>query len=106
MRKYKNENVGVRYLVIVAVDCFSKLVSVQPSKSKEGSSVKPALQKVLVELGEMQIIQFDKELEMHNKIVKDFLTKKKLKLYTFENEGITCALAAFDCTLKSRIFQL
>ena len=58
LSKYKDKNGSVRFLLF-AVDCISKLASVQPLLSKGAVHVKPALETVFKELGEPAKLQVD-----------------------------------------------
>jgi len=73
LSKYYDENDGYKYL-LVAIDCFSRLASVEPLKTKSGTVVK-ALTAVFKELGEPDKIQSDKGKEFYNAPVKAFLKK-------------------------------
>ena len=105
MSTYHAENDDVHFL-LVAIDCFSKEVSVQPLKNKEGRAVKVALEIVFEEIGLPEKIQFDKGKEFWNKCVKDFLQQKQVTMFTSENDDIKCCMAErFIRTLKNRIWR-
>ena len=106
VKKHKDRNDGVQYLLI-AVDCFSRKVSVVPLKDKSGKEVKQALVKVFAELGEPDSLQTDKGKEFYNSVVKQYLTEHQVKLFSSENSDIKCAMAErFIRTLKSRMYRM
>jgi hypothetical protein len=105
-RKYKEENGGVQHLLFV-VDCFSKRASVQPLITKGGTHVKEALEKVFQELGEPERIQVDKGTEWYNNVVKAFLKKHQVHLFSSENDDVKCSMAErLIRTFKTRFWRL
>ena len=106
LSKYKRENDGVTFLLVV-IDCFSRLASVQPLKNKTGPEVAKALQQVFREIGEPDKIQSDKGKEFFNAAVKGLMKKKIINLFTSENADIKCAMAErLIRTLKQKIWRL
>ena len=106
MRKYKNENDGVQYLLF-AIDCFSKMASVQPLASKGAAHVKDALVQVMKDLGEPNKIQVDKGTEFYNATVAALMKRKLVLLFSSENDDIKCSMAErLIKTFKTRIWRL
>ena len=106
MSRYKQQNNGTAYL-LVAVDCFSRKVSVQPMKKKTGEETLEALKKVFADLGEPDKLQADKGKEFYNTTVQDYLKERQVILFSSENADIKCAMAErFIRTLKTRIWRL
>ncbi len=106
MSLYKAENDGITFLLVV-IDCFSKLASVQPIKSKTGAEVLAGLKKVFRELGEPQKLQCDKGKEFYNRTVRDYCKEHDITLFSSENADIKCSMAEnLIRTLKSRIWRL
>jgi Integrase core domain len=106
VKKYKEQNKGVQYLLVV-IDCFSRKVSVTPLKDKTGTQVLAGLKKAFSDLNEPERLQTDKGTEFKNRTVQDFLKEHSVRHFTSENDDIKCAMAErFIRTLKSRIWRL
>jgi hypothetical protein len=105
-RKYRNENNGVQYLLF-AIDCFTKKASVQPLLTKGGTHVKEAIKTVFADLGVPQRVQVDKGSEFYNSVVKTYLKKNNITLFSSENDDVKCSMAErLIRTFKARIWRM
>jgi Integrase core domain len=106
VKKYAQQNNGTQYLLVV-VDCFSRLASVQPLKDKTAKSLHQGLRKVFRDLGVPDKLQTDKGTEFLNTVVQKYLQDNEVHHFTSENSDVKCAMAErLIRTIKSRIWRL
>src|SRR5271163_1184938 len=86
-----NQNDSHRYL-LTCIDVFSKYASVEPLKTKTGSSLTQALAKMIIDQ-KCHLLQTDKGTEFLNSAFQKLLKDHKIKHYTSENGD---PLAAFE----------
>ena len=86
MQKFSKWNKGIKYLLMV-IDVFSKYGWINPLKDKKTESVSTAFDKIFEKnKRKREMLWTDKLTEFVSKHFKDFLKKKKIKLYHTENE--------------------
>ena len=84
MQKFSKWNKGIKYLLMV-IDVFSKYGWIAPLKDKKTESVRTAFDEILKKnKREPEMLWTDKGSEFNSKHFKDFLKKKKMKLYHTE----------------------
>ena len=104
MTNIAKDNDNHKY-VITTVDCFSRLASAIPLKSKHGKNVAEALDTIFRECP-CKRFQSDKGTEFYNVHVQKVLDKYKVVRWGSENEDVKCALVErFNRTLKTRMFK-
>ncbi|XP_067668348.1 uncharacterized protein [Haliotis asinina] len=104
---YQKENQGYRYLLCV-IDVFSKMAWVQPMKSKTGTTLIEAFQRILKQAeGRVpSMLQTDKGTEFVNKPFQAFLKKQDIHFYTSQNpETKASVVERFQRTLKNRMWR-
>ena len=94
-----NENIS--YLLNV-IDVLSKYAWTFPLKNKSGEEVKKAFEKLFREV-KPEKIQVDKGTEFYNKVVKDFLKKNDVILFSTESDMKASIVERFNRTFKMMI---
>jgi len=106
MRKFKDENKGIEYLLTV-IDCFSRFAWAVPLLNKSAQQIIDAFKKIFNESGRRpQKLWVDKGSEFVNKDVKNFFDKYNIKIYHTQNETKGAVIERFNRTLKSKMFKL
>ena len=103
MQSLSEYNKGNKYLLLCAIDLFSKCVL--PIKDKKGISIVTALQKILSKGRKQNKIWVDQGSEFHNNSFKDFLKINSIEIYSTYNEGKSVVAERFIRTLKNKIFK-
>ena len=97
-------NDGHRY-ILTCIDVFSKRAWAVPLKTKSGSEVTSAFEKIL-EDSTCNMLQTDKGTEWLNSKFQTLLRQHDIKFYTSENEDIKAAVVErFNRTLKSEMWR-
>lgn len=105
LSKLSRYNYKYKYL-LVCIDVLSKYGWIEPLKSKSGSELKEALQKVLMrDQRQPQTIQTDKGKEFLNSLVKTFLKDCKIKLFTTNSERKASVVERLNRTIKGIMFR-
>ncbi|PIC12836.1 hypothetical protein B9Z55_028195 [Caenorhabditis nigoni] len=103
MSKYKNENDGIVFLLVV-IDLYSRRLFVRPIKSKRGVEVAEALRSVFEEMGTSPIIIFsDDGKEFYNSNVKQLLEEEHVQLVSPKSELKCAVVERANRTLKTRL---
>ena len=85
MQKFSKWNKGAKYLLMV-IDVFSKYGWIKPLKDKKTESVSLAFDEIFKKAKRKPVMLWtDKGSEFISKHFKEFLKKKKIKLYHTEN---------------------
>lgn len=103
MQSLSKANNGFKY-VLMSIGVFSKFGWAVPLKSKSGVEVENALNK-LFQKHKPEKIWSDKGSELYNRRVQAFLKKKKILLYSTENEQKSCVVERWKRTVKRIIFK-
>ena len=103
MQSLSEYNKGNKYLLLCAIDLFSKCVL--PIKDKKGISIVTALQKILSKGRKQNKIWVDQGSEFHNNSFKDFLKINNIKIYSRCNEGKSVVAERFIRFLKNKTFK-
>jgi len=106
MQCYKSKNDGVRYLLVV-IDVLSKFLWIRTLRDKTATSVKEALKNIIDSSGQCcETIYSDKGLEFNNKIIREYLKSKDIKLINSENSDIkACVAERVIRTIKEKIWK-
>ena len=85
MQSLSKYNKGNKYLLLCAIDLFSKWVV--PIKDKKGISIVTAFQKIISKGRKPNKIWVDQGSEFHNNSFKDFLKINNTEMYSTYIEG-------------------
>ena len=103
--KYQAQKDGTNHL-LVAIDCFSRKISVQPVKFKGAVHIEPAMLTVFKELGIPDKVQVDKGKEFYNGTVNGLMKQNEVRMFSSENDDIKCSMVErIIRTLKERIWR-
>ena len=83
-------NDGMRYL-LTCIDDFSKRVWAVPIRTKSGTNVATAFEKILTD-ARCNIVQSDKGPEFLNSAFQSMLQRRGIQFYTSENEDLKAAV--------------
>lgn len=97
-------NKGYKFL-LTAIDVFSRKAFVEPLKSKRDVEVKDAIAKIFSNYPPVRYIQTDLGKEFHNKLVKDYLTSRNIKLFSTSSDTKSAIVERFNKTLKQKMFK-
>ena len=99
-----SHNDGYRY-ILTCIDVFSKRAWAIPLKTKSGTEVTSAFEKILGET-KCNMLQTDKGTEWLNAKFQTLLRSHGIKFYTSENDDIKAAvIERFNRTLKSKMWR-
>ena len=101
MQSLSKYNKGNKYLLCV-IDLFSKYAWVVPTKTKRGTSIVNAFQKIISKGRKPNKIWVVQGSEFHNNYFKDFLKIYNLEMYLTYNEGKSVVAERFIRTLKKK----
>ena len=96
-------NKGYKYLLMV-IDVFSKYGWIVPLKTKTGVEVANAFEKLFKERIPARLWT-DKGREFYNKTMKELLNKKKIILYSTENEEKSSVAERWNRTMKRNMWK-
>lgn len=104
MQNFSRLNKGYRYILVV-VNVFSKYAYVEPLKTKAGSDVTEAFEKILKRAEPPRNLLTDQGLEYYNKQFKRLTAKYKINHYsTFS--GMKASIAErFNLTFKRMLYK-
>ena len=98
-------NKVIRFL-LCAIDIFSKYASVIPLKDKNGIFITNAFQCILNDSKRKpNKIWVDKRSEIYSRLMKSWLEKSDIKMYSTHNEGKSVVAERFIRTLKNKIYK-
>ena len=98
-------NKGFRCLLCV-IDIYSKYAWILSLKDKKGTTITNAFQKTLKESNcKPNKIWVDKGSEFYNRLMKSWLEKNYIEMYSTNNEGKSVAAERFIRTLKNKIYR-
>ena len=103
MQSLSKYNKGNKYLLLCAIDLFSKWVV--PIKDKKGISIVTAFQKIISKGRKPNKIWVDQGSEFHNNSFKDFLKINNTEMYSTYIEGKSVVAEGFIRTLKNKFFK-
>lgn len=106
MRKYKEQNSGVEYL-LVKIDVFSKFANVEPMIHKTGDSALKAFKSIVDKLGvPPKNLYTDRGAEFFNIKFQDYLSEMNINHYGSYDDATGAPTAErFIRTIKGRIYR-
>ena len=104
MQQFSKWNEGYRYLPMV-IDVFSKYGWIVPLKDKKGETVTETFQNIFKEGRKPQFLWTDKGKEFYNKHLKELLDKRKITLYSTENEEKSSVVERWNRTIKTKMWK-
>ena len=104
MQSLSKYNKGNKYL-LCAIDLFSKYASVVPTKTKKGTSIVNAFQKIISKGRKPNKIWVVQGSKFYNNYFKDFLKINNIEMYSTYNEGKSAVAERFIRTLKNKILK-
>ena len=105
IQKYEKFNNGTKY-ILCAIDCFSRYLWVEPLKNKTGIKVKNALNKIFNRIGKLpETIFCDSGSEIKNRIVKEYLKSKNVRLFHAKSELKAGIVERVNRTLQNLIYK-
>jgi len=109
MSKFAGENKGYNYILNI-IDTFSKYMFLQPLKTKSGSEVASAFEKIIVKSGRCpKLLHVDRGKEFVNKNFNRVLEKYDIKMYHTNNEEKSAIAERLNRTLNKKfkvLFEL
>ena len=103
MIPYARFNKGYRYLLTV-IDVFSKYGWIVPLKTKTAAAVTNAFRDLFKEKVPTRLWT-DKGTEFYNKPMKELLARKKVILYSTQNEGKAVIVERWNRTIKRNMWK-
>lgn len=104
--KYSSENRGYKY-ILVAIDCFSKFVWLQPLKNKSAECTSRAMERILAEAqAHPKNIQSDDGKEFFNTKFSHLMHQFGINHYSSFSKLKACIVERFIRTVKSKIYEL
>ena len=98
-------NKGIPFLLCV-IDIFSKYARVISLKNKEGITITNVFQKFLNESNRKpDKMWVDKGSKFHNRLIKSWIEKNDIEMYSAHNEGKSVAAERFIRTLKNKMYK-
>lgn len=97
-------NKGYRYLLTV-IDILSKYAFAIPLKTKSGEELKSAFIKIFKTGRIPSKLQSDHGTEFLNRIMQDYLKKKKVHFFVTNSETKASVIERFNRTLKNKMFR-
>ena len=95
-------NKGFRFLLCV-INIYSKYAWVVPLKDKKGVSIVNAFQSILKKSNRKPRV--DKGAEFDNRLMKSWLEKNDIEMYSAHNEGKSVVAERFIRTIKNKIYK-
>ena len=105
MQKFNKWNKGVKYLLLVT-DIFSKYGWIKPLRDKKTESVSKAFDEIFKSKRKPKMLWTDKGSEFISRHFKDFLSKKRIKLYHTENEEKSSIVERWSKTIKNKMWKM
>ena len=106
IQKFSKRNKGIKYLLMV-IDVFSKYGWIKPLKDKKTESVSLAFDEIFKKNERKpEMLWTDKGIEFISKHFKEFLKKKKIKLYHTENEEKSSIVERWNRTMKNKMWKM
>ena len=97
-------NKGIRFLLYVAIDIFSKYVWVIPLKEKKGFTITNYIQEILdASSCKANKSSVDKGSEFHNRSVISWLQGNNIEMYSTYNKEEFVVAERFFRTLENKI---
>lgn len=103
MENLKKYNDGYKYLLTV-IDIFSRYAFVVPLKTKTSTEVLGAF-KTLFKVRKPTYLQTDHGTEFHNEILKSFLKKENVTLFSTHSDQHASLVERLNRTLKSSMYR-
>jgi hypothetical protein len=105
MREWKNDNKGYTFLLTI-IDVLSKYAWAIPLKDKKGETVKEALADVIEDSERKpDHLWVDEGAEFYNKIMKSYLNKNNINMYSTYSENKSAVVERFNRTLKTNMWK-
>lgn len=105
MTKFRKENDGVQYVLLV-IDIFSKYLWMQPLKDKKGPTTARAFENILSEGRQPTKLRTDKGQEFRSIAFNNVLTDRNIKHFYSQNTEVKANYAERAIkTIKTRIYR-
>ena len=105
MREWKGHNKGYNHLLTV-IDVLSKYAWGVPLKDKRGETVTEALSSIINESGRKpDNLWVDEGGEFYNKVMKAYLAKNDINMYSTYSENKSAVVERFNRTLKTNMWR-
>ena len=104
MKSFAKDNDGFKYILMI-IDVFSKYGWAVPLKFKSASATKAGLETVLSSGVVPKKIWADKGTEFYNQILKQYLKKQNIDLYSTENEEKCSVIERWNRTIKTQLWK-
>ena len=104
LKHLKKYNGGTQYLLTV-IDIFSRYAWVQTLKSKQGTHVKTAFQKIFKGGRIPEKIMTDKGKEFTCSSVQEFFKDREIEFYVTQSDLKAAVVERFNKTLKTRMWR-
>lgn len=103
MKEYSRENKGYKYILVV-INCFSKFVWALPLKTKTGTEVTRAMEKILKEVSPKNL-QTDAGLEFFNQHFQKLMKRFNVNHYNVFSEKKASIVERVNRTLKNMMWK-
>ena len=104
MIPFERENNGYRY-IMTTIDIFSRYGWAIPIKRKTGPEIVKALSKVFRER-KPRLLQTDQGLEFENKVVRAYLAKQGVELFSVKSPYKASICERFNRSIKTRMYRV
>ena len=101
MQQFSKWNKGYRYLLMV-LDVFSKYGWIVPLKDKKGETVTEAFKTFLKKVENHTIFGQTKVKSIITNMLRNYLDKNKITLYSTENEEKSSVCERWNRTIKTK----
>ena len=106
MREWNKDNKGFNHLLTV-IDVLSKYAWGVPLKDKRGDTVTAALKSIIDKSGRTpNHLWVDEGAEFYNKVMKAYLDKNNINMYSTYSENKSAVVERFNRTLKTNMWKL
>lgn len=102
MHNLARENDKNKFLLTV-IDCFSRLATAVPIKSKHAVNVVEGMKKAFETLGVPRKLQTDEGKEFYNNLMKNYLRKNRVILFSTDQELKAQIVERFNRTIRDKI---
>ena len=106
MQSLSRKNKGIRYLLCVIIDLYSKYAFVIPIENKKGISVTNGFNKIIKQSNrKLNKIWVDQGKEFYNNVFKKWLLDNDIIMYSTYNESKSVVAERFIRTLKNKLYK-
>ena len=105
MQRFARSNKNIKFLLTV-IDLYSRYAWAMPLKSKTGTAVRDAFDKIVSTSGRTPLkLWVDEGKEFYNAPMKRWLSQHNVIMYSTHNEGKAVVVERFNRTLKARMWR-